>query len=1260
MVNNAYLQKRYNDYLPYQTPATRRDSRIKNDMEFVNCVVFIKESDPDLTTHREFQNTDWNYYALGNIGDSKKTDVTRAYDPDDMKEFTVEVSDNTLPNSYFQTGISNVDGSMKYPITEAEWVAGNTAYDALYNDWDGSFEFRYDCCGDSKDGEAISSDEEKTKIRTQNKQIWRDFYKFVITSRDEDFKNNLGNWFIVDSALYFYLFTLRYTMIDNRAKNTFWHWAKHYITTAEAKTLGDKAAYYTIDDTAAAINNGYRFDFWDYDNDSALGINNSGELTMTYGKEDTDYRTDGDKSSGYIFNAAESVFFCRIRDLMGSELQKMYVSCESKNCWSATSLINQFDEKQDEWCEELWRVDYVRKYERTYRNGNTRFLEQMMNGKKKYQRRQFERDQEMYMATKFYGTTATSNQIMFRCNTPKDAVVAPDYTLHLTPYSDMYLSVMFGNSSPTQVRAKAGKQYSITCPYETMDDTAVLIYGASRIQSVGDVSACYIHDNDFSNAERLKELIIGNSTEGYSNTFLTNLVIGNNKLLEKLDIRNTPNLVSSLDLSKCMNLEELYASGSGLKGVLFANGGAISLAQLPGTLTSINMKNLMYLTNLSIAGYDDISTIVIENCDTVDVKNLLEKAVNANRLRITGVDWKLNDTTLLDKIYGLAGLDKNGYNVDQSVLAGTAHVPVIKQQQLHNYQMAWPDFELTYDTLIEQYAVTFVNYDNTVLDVQYVDKGQKAVDPITRADNPIPTPTKPSSVSTDFTFDGWDSSFQAVFGPITIKATYSESTRRYTIRYVSKGMTKQESTGLYGENIIYEGDIPTYTLEENGYTYYLFNRWDKSGYIDGDKTVNAIFDSFTYKDGAFDKKQLKDMSPVEIYAMTQLGIDPATLGVEEGDEYSIELGYDIDYDDIESKTIISEKTSFTGKNYIDTGIKLFDEDKDFVLAIDAKFLTGNSNRAVLAQCFQSNGSNGFKLWYNSGTKLTWGSTGTTTTPITVDYRDMIVIRHKKGDNNLIVYSSNLGGDDVTTEELTRTRSTIADNSTLVFGCSKADDGSYEDYARGEIYWCKIWYKDLGEAACKQLACWTHERVGFNVCGFKKYYLSDNPSKRCNFTMLASNLLERKRAYNSQYTNGNEGGWAKSELNTFLNTRVYNAMPVQTKLLMKQVTVSSSIGKMSTEISTSECHIFIPSAIEVSNESTYNVEPYVNEATYTISYMIAADNRKRADASNVYYSYWLRSPFATYNDYILAVNSVGEVYGFQNAPTSYGVLLEICF
>ena len=987
---------------------------------------------------------------------------------------------------------------------------------------------------------------------------------------------------------------------------------------------------------------------------TALGINNSGELTMTYGKEDTDYRTDGVSSSGYVFNAAESVFFCRVRDLMGSELQRMYVTCESNNCWSATSLINQFDEKQNEWCEELWRVDYVRKYERPYRDGNTRFLEQMMNGKKKYQRRQFERDQEMYMATKFIGNTATSDQIMFRCNTPRDAVVAPDYTLHLTPYSDMYLSVMFGNSSPTQVRAKAGKQYDIPCPYSTMDDTAVLIYGASRIQSVGDVSACYIHDNDFSKAEKLKELIIGNTTAGYSNEFLTNLVIGNNKLLEKLDIRNTPNLTSSLDLSKCMNLEELYASGSGLKGILFANGGNIRLAQLPGTLTSINMRNLVYLTNLTIAGYNDINTVIIENCNTIDIQELFDKAKNINRARIIGVDWTLNDTSLLERIYKMSGIDKNGYNTDKAVLAGTVHVPVVKQQQLYDYQKAWPDLEIVFNTMIEQFAVKFVNYDGAVLETQYVDKGENAVDPVTRADNPIATPTKPSSISTDFTFNGWDISLEKIFSDRTITATYRETTRRYTIKYVSRGVTMQESTGLYGENVEYTGDIPTYTLEENAYKYYLFDRWDKSGFIDGDKTVNAIFDSFTYTTDAFKNKELSDMRPVEIYAITKLGIDTAGADIEAGDEYSFDMGYDIDYDDIDSQIVISEKTEFTGKNYVDTGIKLFDEDKDFVLAIDYKFLSGTAERGVLAQCFQSNGSNGFKLWSNSGIKMSWGTASTGAG--SVGSRDMVVLRHKNGSNNIYVYYSNLNNNEPDVIDLSRTKSTIVD-STLVFGCSKADDGSYENYATGNVYWSKIWYEDLGDTVCKKLVGWTHENIAFNVCSFKKYYLSNEPSKRCTFSLLATHLLDRRRAFNSN--GSNNGGWTESDLNKFLNSRFYEAMPVKIKLLTKQVTVNSSIGQGSSELSASQCYVSIPAAIELNNSYDTNREPFVNEGE-TISYMTSNDARKRARIDGDYEYYWTRSQNVDYRNYVYTINELGDLYGFNTAGSQYGVLIEVSF
>lgn len=613
--NNKCLAYMYNKYQPYKRPAKTNNSNVKDTMEFYNCVVFIRETDPDVSTHREFADCEWHYYSFGNVGDSKKTDSSRLNDPNDPLEHIVEIMDNTFPNSIFPTGVEDESGKPVYPISADQWIAGNTAYDTLYADpFDESMTY----------GWRYSYNKKDSAITTPCMEAWRNFYTFVVTSTDEEFKENLRDYFVVDTALYYYLFTHFFTMIDNRAKNSFWHYGK-------------------CEDGV------YRYDLcFGYDFDSALGINNSGELTMSYGYEDTDYKTKGDASTGYAYNGALSVFFCRIRDLFVDELNAMYVTLESAGCWNKTAISNLFNSSQKEFPEALWHVDDKRKYQRTFIEGAPRYYNTMMSGPKKWQREGFLDGQEPYMASKHFGNTAVSDQIMFRCNTPtENVVIEPNYDLYITPYADMYISVLIGATYRDQIRAEAGKEYVIKCPYSTMDDTAILIYCASRIQAIGNLASCYIHDNDFSKAERLKILVIGSDIEGYQNNFLTNLGIGNNKLLETLDIQNTPNLAEALDVSGCPNLINLYACGSGLTGVVFANGGMIANAELPA-ITSISAKNLDYLTNLDITDYNNMATMIIENCDTIDVINMFELSPNINRVRITGIDWVLTDTSLLD------------------------------------------------------------------------------------------------------------------------------------------------------------------------------------------------------------------------------------------------------------------------------------------------------------------------------------------------------------------------------------------------------------------------------------------------------------------------------------------------------------------------------------------------------------------------------------------------------------------------------------
>ena len=1252
--NNALLAKRYNDFLPYQSVANKRDGKVKNTMEFVNAVVFVKETG-DLSTHTEFQDDSWHFYAIGNLGDDKKTDKTRVNDSKDVKEFIIEITDNTMPCSTFPSG----EGT--YPIAKSHWKAGNTSYDNIwvygYDEegkfktfGDGTYEFRYEAKG--------TTDEQ----RVENIQTWCDFYGWVVTATDEEFVNELGNWFIEDSALYYYVFTERYTMSDNRAKNSFYHWSKVYLTEEEAASdyYKDSAQYYIVDNEKASINDGYRFDLDGYDFDTALGIDNNGVLNRTYGKEDIDV----DEKGSYIFNGAESTFFMRIRNLMHGGLTRVYNAVSG--AWSASSLINEFDSWQAQFPEELWRLDLQRKYYRPFTGESIDnsipkldkgFLKERYNGRKKYHRRQFERDQEIYMGTKYLASSVTTdtNDIMFRVNSPVNAVVPYAYKLKIIPYIDMYLSVAFGNAQPKQIRAKAGQEYEIGADFTSADDTMINIYAANRIMALDGISPCYIKTNRFGNATKLKKLIIGNHTPGYSNPYMETLNLGNNYLLKELDLTGCDGLKGSLNMTKLGNLETLIADGTSLESVTFATNGKISSASLPATITTAIMKNLAYLTDDTLTmPTDKLDSFTEENCQYIDEKAIVSEALDTlTEVRLVGIDWVIESSDLLNQIHSMY----------KNFLSGKVHITGhVRQRELDAWAKSWPDLTVTYGGIIDQYPVTFLNADDTaILDkngeayVQWVDQGAKPYNPITAGD--IEIPTLASTAQYDFTFASWSGIDVNVTAPVTVTAVYTSTVRTYTVRWLKKdGVVVQTKTNVpYGSGVEYEGEWPTMTDNEGSYIYNIFTGWDKNtGFITGNTDVYARWQTANGLPSS--GTEMWDMTPVQLYGVATAG--KAAEYFVDKDYVDIQMGNDYSYDNVED-SVLGDEVVFDGSeaNVVDSNIKLFNEEcGSFTMAIDYEFASHNTD-ATLVSCYEFDTKAGFRLKSN-GTYPVIEFGDVTKTVGYSKNRDMLVIRYVKDTNTMHVYtfngtsSSDSYADAITYTTIVPTKQ-MNTEATVMLGAFKfLHNGSLDNLGNGTIHWAKVWKEDLGDSAARNLAAWTHETLRFEYTKNNKYRFATDSSRYTGASFICQNLLGRK--HKMMNASNNAGGWDASVMRTFINDRFYNAFPTVWKSIIRQVQIPANTG--SDSVATSKDYIYLPSYVELSGVTTH---PYSGEGT-RIGWMTSPSARIKTinGVASAYYTrsaYYSSTSTSTNGKYFVTVDNDGDIPGgFVTSSSSLGI------
>ena len=668
-------------------------------------------------------------------------------------------------------------------------------------DWQGDFEARYpkDYADPSNLSELAAwlKSTDQSAATGDKLTVNRTFDGVLYTTdtaayRLAKFKSEFAQHFEKDAVLFYYLFTELFLMVDSRAKNMF-------------PTFMAGSKWFSLP----------------YDLDTAIGINNEGALVFSYNLEDIDHT----ESGADIYNGQQSVLWINVRAAFFEDIKAMYQKLRSNGTLSFPVTEQRFEEHQAKWPEAVFNEDAYFKYLQPLVEQNTASYLTMLQGSKAEQRKWWLYNRFRYLDSKYNAGDALTDVVTLRGYAKDDITV--------TPYADIYATVKYG-SYLVQQRANRNVAYTLACPLSNVNDTEIYIYSASQLQSIGDLSGLMVGYADFSMATRLQSLKVGDAADSYSNGNLTELYLGNNTLLRTLDVRNCPNLKQAVDVSGCTNIEHLYFEGTAVTGVQLPNGGILKTLHLPETVTNLTIRNQTGITDFVIGGYDNISTLRLENVSEVfDLWEILHSIPAGARVRITGLGRTFEDAADILAFYDLLdtmrGLDENGNNTEKAQVSGTCTIDTLTGNDLAEMQERYPNIKIQYNHFTAQ-----VNF--------YDDSGSTLLKTVTVYDGGDTTygssnPTKASTAQYSYSFTGWSltaggsanaNALKAVMVDRNVYAAYSKTVRKYTVYFYNGSTLLQTVSNVpYGSGAYYSGDTP----EKTGVDFpedYVFTGWSPS------------------------------------------------------------------------------------------------------------------------------------------------------------------------------------------------------------------------------------------------------------------------------------------------------------------------------------------------------------------------------------------------------------------------------------------------
>ena len=606
-----------------------------------------------------------------------------------------------------------------------------------------------------------------------------------------------------------------------------------------------------------------------YDFDTALGINNEGQLVFPYNLEDTDHLSGG----ADVFNGQESVMWNNLRDAFASEIRSLYQTLRSSGQFSYQTIENIFTMHQSFWPANIFNEDSWFKYLAPLEeDGNAAYLE-MLQGSKAEQRRWWLFNRFKYLDSKYQAGEALTQVITIRGYAKSD--------ITLTPYADIYGVIRYGSITVSQ-RATRGTPLLLECPLDNVNDTEIYIFSAPQLASVGDLSGFKVGYADFTAATKLQDIQLGKRTDStYQNSNLYTLYVGNNTLLRTLDAAGCEGLglsdQTNVDLSGCTSIENIYLDRTNIKGVTLPIGASIKVLHVPSTLTILRIQDQVNISEFNCPSTENITSLWLDNvAQTVDAHGIMMGMPAGSRVRLYNFDYTMATgyevVEFIHQLDQMRGIDQNGNNVATAQVYGTIRCSVVSPYVISEVAR-YSGLTLVYDRVILN--VVFYNYDETWVGFRMVESGGYVT-----ADF---LPTKPSTNYYVYNFSGWsvqnDNTVDAnVLLNITtsknVYACYEENTRYYEVRFYSGLVYLHSQQVAYGQACTYYdstsgSNIPPYYGGGNADDY-LFTGWNPSiGAVIADMTTYAQFEYNPYHpkryiEGTMATIDLEDMGVSEI------------------------------------------------------------------------------------------------------------------------------------------------------------------------------------------------------------------------------------------------------------------------------------------------------------------------------------------------------------------------------------------------------------